>query len=320
MSSPFDAITLEEQPVYQDVPEFDEINQQISNALLSVNNSLSNLNKNLNFLETAIDKGQSVEKYQQSSSKLISQLMDLFKGVSSDTRTLNGLDAALLNKSQTFVRDKLNTNLKRSLQEFNQLQQFYTDLEKKQNEKSASLIGSGLVDETPVAQPQQQQVVIEYEPVNAEEVEYQRALIEERERDIENISHGIEELNEIFHDLSNIVVDQGSMIDNIESNFRPSEPQLATSPFEFQATPYTGIVCTFGSVASSTHSSSDLSVDGSVAPVPVWVSGLVFFHILTNESSLQLTNRRLSLFSQSAHQIVPWVPWQLATHTHSSSS
>ncbi|KAG7886663.1 hypothetical protein KL938_000316 [Ogataea parapolymorpha] len=219
--SSFDAITLEEQPLYHDIPEFDDINRQISNTLLDVNNGLSNLNKNLNFLQDAIDKDQNAQKYHQNSSKLISRLFELFKSVSDDTRRLNQLDPSLLNKSQTFVKDKLNTSLKRALQDFNDLQSLYTSLEKKMNEKSASLIShetEGGSEPSSREQQQQQQVVIEYEPLNAEEVEYQRALIEERERDIENISQGIEELNQIFHDLSNIVVEQGGLIDNIESN------------------------------------------------------------------------------------------------------
>ncbi|KAG7811847.1 hypothetical protein KL921_002113 [Ogataea angusta] len=216
--SSFDAITLEEQPLYRDVPEFDDINRQISNTLLDVNNGLSNLNKNLNFLQDAINKDQNVQKYHQNASKLISRLFELFKSVSDGTRRLNQLDASLLNKSQTFVKDKLNTSLKRALQDFNDLQSLYTSLEKKMNEKSASLISHETEGESEPPSREQQQVVIEYEPLNAEEVEYQRALIEERERDIENISQGIEELNQIFHDLSNIVVEQGGLIDNIESN------------------------------------------------------------------------------------------------------
>ncbi|KAG7770825.1 hypothetical protein KL931_001647 [Ogataea haglerorum] len=217
--SSFDAITLEEQRLYQDVPEFDDINRQISSTLLDVNNRLSNLNKNLNFLQDAINKDQNAQKYHQNSSKLISRLFELFKSVSYDTRRLNQLDASLLNKSQSFVKDKLNTSLKRALQDFNDLQSLYTTLEKKMNEKSASLISQETETETePSSREQQQQAVIEYEPLNAEEVEYQRALIEERERDIQNISQGIEELNQIFHDLSNIVVEQGGLIDNIESN------------------------------------------------------------------------------------------------------
>ncbi|KAG7830808.1 hypothetical protein KL920_001399 [Ogataea angusta] len=216
--SSFDAITLEEQPLYRDVPEFDDINRQISNTLLDVNNGLSNLNKNLNFLQDAINKDQNVQKYHQNASKLISRLFELFKSVSDGTRRLNQLDASLLNKSQTFVKDKLNTSLKRALQDFNDLQSVYTSLEKKMNEKSASLISHETEGESEPPSREQQQVVIEYEPLNAEEVEYQRALIEERERDIENISQGIEELNQIFHDLSNIVVEQGGLIDNIESN------------------------------------------------------------------------------------------------------
>ena len=44
------------------------------------------------------------------------------------------------------------------------------------------------------------------------EIEFQEALIAEREADIEEIETGIHELNEIFRDLGHIVQEQGGMI------------------------------------------------------------------------------------------------------------
>ena len=64
----------------------------------------------------------------------------------------------------------------------------------------------------------QQQVQITYEPVNAEELEQQTILVEEREREIHRIQQDTVEINEIFQNLSSIVNEQQFQIDNIESN------------------------------------------------------------------------------------------------------
>ena len=54
--------------------------------------------------------------------------------------------------------------------------------------------------------------------LTSEELEFQESLIAEREAEIQEIEHGVQELNEIFRDLSHIVQEQGGMIDNIEYN------------------------------------------------------------------------------------------------------
>lgn len=50
------------------------------------------------------------------------------------------------------------------------------------------------------------------------EIDFNETMIMERERDIEEITYGISEINEIFTTLGRIVGEQGGMIDNIENN------------------------------------------------------------------------------------------------------
>ncbi|GAA5853613.1 hypothetical protein JCM9279_005074 [Rhodotorula babjevae] len=50
------------------------------------------------------------------------------------------------------------------------------------------------------------------------DLDFQEQLIQEREGEIEQIEQGITELNQIFKDLGQIVGEQQSMIDNIETN------------------------------------------------------------------------------------------------------
>ena len=53
---------------------------------------------------------------------------------------------------------------------------------------------------------------------NEGEMEYNNALIAEREQGIQEIQQQIGEVNEIFQDLAVLVNEQGQMIDDIEAN------------------------------------------------------------------------------------------------------
>jgi len=76
-----------------------------------------------------------------------------------------------------------------------------------------------LIDDSDGSQQlQQQQLQAVVEGPSQADIEFQEALIAEREAEIREIEGGVHELNEIFRDLANIVQEQGGMIDNIEYN------------------------------------------------------------------------------------------------------
>lgn len=76
--------------------------------------------------------------------------------------------------------------------------------------------------ESPSPQPQPQpQLSLELQQqteAEAAELEYHESLIAARQAEIREIESGVQELNDIFRDLGNIVHEQGAMIDNIEFN------------------------------------------------------------------------------------------------------
>ncbi|KAK0561594.1 SNAP receptor [Tilletia horrida] len=80
---------------------------------------------------------------------------------------------------------------------------------------SAPLLDGGSDEQQ---QLQQQQLQAQVEGPSQADIEFQEALIAEREAEIREIEGGVHELNEIFRDLANIVQEQGGMIDNIEYN------------------------------------------------------------------------------------------------------
>lgn len=67
-----------------------------------------------------------------------------------------------------------------------------------------------------------------------EEMEYNLALMEERERQVRDIESAIVDVNEIFRDLSAMVVEQGDMIDSIEANVERGADNVSSGRQELQ--------------------------------------------------------------------------------------
>jgi len=67
-------------------------------------------------------------------------------------------------------------------------------------------------------QQQQQRQQFQIQRLSPADLAFQESLIQERETEIREIETGIHELNEIFRDLGTLVVEQGDMLENIESN------------------------------------------------------------------------------------------------------
>lgn len=69
-------------------------------------------------------------------------------------------------------------------------------------------------------QQQQQEQLLEEQPrlANQDEVDFQEALIIEREAEIRNIEQSVGELNELFRDVAHIVHEQGGQLDIISEN------------------------------------------------------------------------------------------------------
>jgi len=66
------------------------------------------------------------------------------------------------------------------------------------------------------------------------DIEFQNAIIREREEGIKEIEKTVVEVNDIFRDLSALVAEQGSMIDSIESNIETSVVHTSKGVEELQ--------------------------------------------------------------------------------------
>lgn len=216
---------------YKDYPDFETYSQAIESGLYTINN------KHLVSVRNLIAKYESLARLQDVvlASRIAHRIVELttktteqFKNVDRSTRELNEyLRRCELNHEDedliTYLRQKeaVFINLiKSSLQNFQRSQKKFESLQKtlvKQTANTAATEGNGVAS-NPQQSAAQQQVQIEYEPVNAEELEEQTLLIEEREHEIRQISQDTQEINEIFLNLQDIIQEQQFQIDLIEDN------------------------------------------------------------------------------------------------------
>lgn len=117
----------------------------------------------------------------------------------------------------------------RLVNEFNELQKQFQTSVKQYNDKKSSYIVKDSVPETertPLLadnsdSPGQEQTQLqqqEQDQINETELQYHILLTEERNREINQISEGILEVNSIFKDLGELVNQQGQQLDTIEDN------------------------------------------------------------------------------------------------------
>lgn len=78
--------------------------------------------------------------------------------------------------------------------------------------------GTHLSNVSPGQQQQQAQMLEELRLAPQDEVDFQEALIAEREEEIRNIEQGVGDLNVLFQQVAQIVTEQGEQLQGIEAN------------------------------------------------------------------------------------------------------
>lgn len=218
---------------YKDFPEFESMSQTIDNLLYNINNnqlvSIKNLLSQYEKIvkSTDLELQQKAAKLSKKISEVTSKCTDSFKNVSTNTQGLNDyLKECERNHEDedtiNYLRQKeaISLNLiKTSLHQFQQYQRQFSALQRENVDSTTSRTSpTEEEDGQENGHQQQQQISITYEPINAEELEQQTLLIEEREREIHQIAQDTQEINEIFQNLQGIVQEQQFQIDNIEDN------------------------------------------------------------------------------------------------------
>lgn len=228
---------------YTDSPEYEKLKDIVSGQLFDINGHISTLKQFVSSLQSFLQKGsvgvKAVENIEKKAVDKIDTVRKLVLDIDASMKELNLLEDSSLDRTQIISREKLNRDVRISVQEFRTAHVEFTDVMKRINDKtkvalnmsenSAAILqeeesrqngasAAGGRQLTVPAENRPSKMTIELDPINNEEFIYQQNLVNQRDEEISNIQQGITDLNEIFKDLGAVVQQQGIMVDNIEAN------------------------------------------------------------------------------------------------------
>ncbi|KAF4337880.1 syntaxin 7 [Fusarium beomiforme] len=199
---------------YSDDPAFQDLQYDLKSklqALLSSNRKLAN---DVNVLGTRKDTPRLRERVHNS----LDKTMEMCKEIGDGVKRLGTFED--LTKQQKYEQTKVSSDFQAALQEFRSLQR--KALEKERASVTAARAAQeGETAEGPqsgnqLEQLQQQEQLSQLAP--QDEVDFQEALIIEREEEIRNIEQGVGDLNVLFRQVAQIVNEQGEQLGTIADN------------------------------------------------------------------------------------------------------
>ena len=203
---------------YADDPEFDRLSQDLMNKLFTLTGNISRLRTEIGHLGTRRDTARVRERVHD----LIEESSEGFKTVGEGVKKIQTWED--VTPTQKYKQQKLFREFKSSLDEFQALQRLA--LEKQRASVSAARAAAqdeeggdnNTVPLSPTGQHHQQQLQQELRLAPQDEVDFQDALITEREEEIRNIEQGVGDLNVLFQQVAQIVTEQGEQLGGIAEN------------------------------------------------------------------------------------------------------
>ncbi|EAW10176.1 SNAP receptor PEP12 [Aspergillus clavatus NRRL 1] len=201
-----------EDPHYRDDPEFDRLTEGLSNQLFTLTSNITRLSDQIALLGTKRD----TERVRERVHNLLEETRSGFKDVGEGIKKVQTWED--VNPSQKWTQQKLSSEFKATLEEFQTVQR--RALEKQRASAVAARTAVEEGEHVPADGAAQQQQQLQEQPrlANQDEVDFQEALIIERETEIRNIEQSVGELNELFRDVAHIVHEQGGQLDIISEN------------------------------------------------------------------------------------------------------
>lgn len=236
---------------FSDLPLYDTLKDTIAEQLFEINGQIGTVKQFIVSLKKFENQNnvntKYVERIDNKTIGIIHKIRKLLDEMNQSVVQMNNIGDSELNKNKLISREKLNKDVKLSIQEFQNVQIEYTKIMKIINVKAQEQLNQNVAalrqeeeavegkqqksnidnnnnnmldhdDGSGRRRPQNNQIIIEMDPVNNEEFLYQQNLIRERDAEIQNIEQGINELHEIFRDLGTVIQQQGILVDNIEAN------------------------------------------------------------------------------------------------------
>ncbi|KAK6465585.1 t-SNARE [Scheffersomyces coipomensis] len=224
---------------YKDYPEYETTSHAIENQLYQINSTL------LPTLKSQIyefSKDSSNPSLSEKITTSIDEITKKYQGINDHIKSLNRIiqtiessheDIEILN----YLKQKENIQIKLIR---DSLTNFKTYQKRFESYHVRNIPPDDLVKSTPPQSGEnsegqiQDQIQVTYEPINAEELEQQTLLIEERERELHRIHQDTQNINDIFQNLAGIVNEQQFQIDNIENNIFSYSEDVRTASQHLQ--------------------------------------------------------------------------------------
>lgn len=201
---------------YSDDPEFSRLSQDLNNQLFHLQGNMSKLRTDISLLGTRRDNPRLRERV----SAVLEESTVQFKEVGEGIKKIQAWSD--VTPTQKYSQQKLSRDFKAALTEFQSLQR--TALDKQRASVSAAKdaldhgAAGGAGHQVEQLQLQQQQQQEEVHLAAQDEVDFQDALISEREDEIRHIEEGVSDLNVLFQQVAQIVSEQGQQLETIENN------------------------------------------------------------------------------------------------------
>lgn len=196
------------EPIMGSDPSFAALTSAVSNGIFSIQRN--------NQILARLQKQGDSEAGQHRIMRMLEETREKIKSTSEgikqipEWRIKSGADA----RTQKYEQEKLSRDFELVLQEFQSIQQSFASKTKTDIRHLQEQQYDYQHEDSGANNQQQQQQISMMEP----DLAYNETLIAEREDEIRDIEHGIQELNEIFRDLGTMVTEQQSTLDNIEVN------------------------------------------------------------------------------------------------------
>ncbi|KAK0613598.1 t-SNARE [Immersiella caudata] len=199
-------------PGYSDDPEFSSLSQDLMNKLFRLNGNNQRLSSEISHLGTKRDTPRARERVHN----LIEESTDMFKEVGEGVKKIQSWEE--VTPTQKYMQQKLSREFQTSLSEFQNLQRQALEKQKASVTAARAAIETETGGSATSPQPLQLQEQELARLAPQDDVDFQDALIMEREEEIRNIEQGVGDLNVLFQQVAQIVTEQGEQLDTIADN------------------------------------------------------------------------------------------------------
>ncbi|KAL1890617.1 SNAP receptor [Sporothrix stenoceras] len=222
---------------YSDDPDFQKLAQQLSNKLFKLQGNIANLSRDIGHLGTRQDNARVRERV----TDVLDESREMFKEVGEGVKKVQGWDD--VTPTQRYQQQKLSREFQGALSEFQTLQRQALEKEKASVSAARAAVDEGGDASSGTAggaggqllqqRQEQQQELARLAP--QDEVDFQEALIIEREDEIRNIEQGVGDLNVLFTQVATMVHEQGEQLDNIADNVENVRTDTRGADYELRS-------------------------------------------------------------------------------------